>query len=91
MGDSIIAEFASPVDAILAAVEFQKNIRDRNNELEPLTRCYFGWVLILGMIVEGDNLYGDGVNVKDDLKHYRNPEASVFLGKSMMRFGENLI
>ena len=33
-GDSIFAEFASPVDAILAEVEFQKNIRDRNNKLE---------------------------------------------------------
>ena len=30
-GDSIIAEFASPVDAVLAAVEFQKNLRDRNS------------------------------------------------------------
>jgi class 3 adenylate cyclase len=34
-GDSVIAEFASPVDAIVAAVEFQKNLRDRNNEVAP--------------------------------------------------------
>ena len=32
-GDSVIAEFASPVDAIVAAVEFQRNLRDRNNEV----------------------------------------------------------
>ena len=34
-GDSVIAEFASPVDAIVAAVEFQRNLRDRNNEVAP--------------------------------------------------------
>ena len=29
-GDSLIVEFASPVDAIIAAVEFQRNLQDRN-------------------------------------------------------------
>ena len=80
------------MDAILAAVEFQKNIRDRNNELEPSDQMLFRVGINLGdVIVEGDNLYGDGPMSQHDLKHYRNPEASVFLGKSMMRFGENLI
>ena len=34
-GDSVIAEFASPVDAIVAAVEFQRNLRDRNLKITP--------------------------------------------------------
>ena len=56
-GDSIIAEFASPVDAILAAVEFQKNLRDRNLELDSADLMEFRVGLNLGdVIVEGGNL-----------------------------------
>ena len=63
-GDSVIAEFASPVDAIVAAVEFQRSLRDRNEEVNPEDRMQFRVGLNLGdVIVEGDNLYGDGVNV----------------------------
>ena len=63
-GDSVIAEFASPVDAVVAAVEFQRSLRDRNEEVNPEDRMQFRVGLNLGdVIVEGDNLYGDGVNV----------------------------
>jgi TolB-like protein/class 3 adenylate cyclase len=63
-GDSVIAEFASPVDAIVAAVEFQRNLRYRNARAAPEDRMQFRVGLNLGdVIVEGDNLYGDGVNV----------------------------
>ena len=81
-GDSIIAEFASPVDAILAAVEFQKNIRDRNNELEPSDQMLFRVGLNLGdVIVEGDNLYGDGVNVAARLETLSEPGGICVSGK----------
>jgi len=63
-GDSVIAEFASPVDAIVAAVEFQKNLMARNAACAEEDRMQFRVGLNLGdVIVEGDNLYGDGVNV----------------------------
>ena len=63
-GDSVIAEFASPVDAVVSAVEFQRSLRDRNEEVNPEDRMQFRVGLNLGdVIVEGDNLYGDGVNV----------------------------
>jgi len=63
-GDSVIAEFASPVNAIVAAVEFQKNIMSRNAACAEEDRMQFRVGLNLGdVIVEGDNLYGDGVNV----------------------------
>ena len=63
-GDSLIAEFASPVYTIVAAIEFQKNLLDRNNEVSPEDRMQFRVGLNLGdVIVEGDNLYGDGVNI----------------------------
>ena len=63
-GDSVIAEFASPVDAVVAAVEFQRSLRDRNEEVNPEDRMQFRVGLNIGdVIIEGDNLYGDGVNV----------------------------
>ena len=63
-GDSVIAEFASPVDAMLAAIDFQKQLFQRNQALSPSDHMQFRVGLNLGdVIVEGDNLYGDGVNV----------------------------
>jgi TolB-like protein/Flp pilus assembly protein TadD len=60
----VIAEFASPVDAIVAAVEFQKSIMARNAACPEEDQMQFRVGLNLGdVIVEGDNLYGDGVNV----------------------------
>jgi adenylate cyclase len=81
-GDSVIAEFASPVDAIVAAVEFQKNMRDRNNELAPEDQMQFRVGLNLGdVIVEGDNLYGDGVNVAARLEPLAEPGGICVSGK----------
>ena len=73
-GDSVIAEFGSPVDAIVAAVEFQKNLRDRNNEVPTEDQMQFRVGLNIGdVIVEGDNLYGDGVNVAARLEPLAEP------------------
>ena len=81
-GDSIIAEFGSPVDAIVAAVEFQKNLRDRNNEVDPEGQMQFRVGLNLGdVIIEGDNLYGDGVNVAARLESAAEPGGILVSGK----------
>ena len=81
-GDSVIAEFASPVDAIVAAVEFQRNMRDRNNEVAPEDQMQFRVGLNLGdVIVEGDNLYGDGVNVAARLEPLAEPGGICVSGK----------
>lgn len=63
-GDSVIAEFASPVDAIVAAVEFQKILKERNLSCDPQDAMLFRVGLNLGdIIIEGDNLYGEGINI----------------------------
>ena len=81
-GDSVIAEFASPVDAIVAAVEFQRNLRDRNASAAPEDRMQFRVGLNLGdVIVEGDNLYGDGVNVAARLEAAAKPGSICVSGK----------
>lgn len=81
-GDSVIAEFASPVDAIVAAVEFQRNLRDRNLKITPEDQMEFRVGLNLGdVIVEGDNLYGDGVNVAARLEPLAEPGGICVSGK----------
>ena len=81
-GDSIIAEFGSPVDAIVTAVEFQKNLRDRNNEVATEDQMQFRVGINIGdVIVEGDNLYGDGVNVAARLESAAEPGGICVSGK----------
>ncbi len=63
-GDSVIAEFASPVEAVRCAVEIQQEIEARNANLPEDRRMHFRIGINLGdVMAEGDNLLGDGVNV----------------------------
>jgi len=81
-GDSIIAEFASPVDAVVAATEFQRNLRDRNEGVSDEDKMHFRVGLNLGdVIIEGDNLYGDGVNVAARLEASAEPGGITLSGK----------
>jgi adenylate cyclase len=72
-GDSVVAEFASAVSAVLCAVECQRAIAARN--AQPVTRTlqFRIGVNIGDVIVEGDNLYGDGVNVAARLESVARP------------------
>ncbi len=81
-GDSIIAEFASPVDAVVAATEFQRSLRRRNEGVALEDQMSFRVGLNLGdVIVEGDNLYGDGVNVAARLEAMAEPGGISLSGK----------
>jgi adenylate cyclase len=64
MGDGALVEFASAVDALSAAIEFQQAMNEVDPECPETERVIFRIGLHLGdMIVEGDDLYGDGVNI----------------------------
>jgi adenylate cyclase len=63
-GDNLLAEFASVVDAVCCAVEIQRDLHDKNAALPPERRMEFRIGLNVGdVIVEGERLYGDGVNI----------------------------
>ena len=63
-GDSMLAEFASVVDAVRCAVRIQEELKDRNKELSEDRRMEFRIGVNLGDVVEdGDTIYGDGVNI----------------------------
>ncbi len=64
MGDGALVEFASAVDALSAAIEFQQAMNEVDLERPETERIVFRIGLHLGdMIVEGDDLYGDAVNI----------------------------
>ena len=50
-GDSIIAEFGSPVDAVIAATDFQKNIQLRNSKVDEKDQMLFRVGLNLGDVI----------------------------------------
>src|SRR3989304_6009942 len=63
-GDSMLAEFASVVDAVQCAVEIQQVLRAKNAVLRETRRMEFRIGINLGDVIEeGDSIYGDGVNI----------------------------
>jgi adenylate cyclase len=63
-GDGLLVEFASVVDAVRCAVEVQQAMPERNTGIGPDNRIELRIGINLGdVIVEGDDLYGDGVNI----------------------------
>ncbi|MDH5244958.1 MAG: hypothetical protein OEW98_00800 [Betaproteobacteria bacterium] len=64
IGDGALVEFASAVDALGAAIEFQQAMVEVNRDQPEDSAILFRMGLHLGdLIVDGDDLYGDGVNV----------------------------
>jgi adenylate cyclase len=63
-GDGLLVEFPSAVDAVRCAVEVQHTMPERNTDVTPNDRIELRIGINLGdVIVDGDDLYGDGVNI----------------------------
>src|SRR5512137_325405 len=63
-GDSLLAEFASVVDAVQCAVEIQQVLKAKNALLPETRRMEFRIGINLGDVIEeGETIYGDGVNI----------------------------
>jgi adenylate cyclase len=63
-GDSVLAEFASVVDAVQCAVAIQHELKRRNAEVPVHRRMEFRIGINLGdVMVDGEQIYGDGVNI----------------------------
>ena len=85
-GDSILAEFQSAVSAVVCASEFQKLIKERNDTVSNDSKiCFRAGINMGDVIVEGENLYGDGVNVAARLEAL-SQIGGVCLSKSIMDF-----
>jgi CubicO group peptidase (beta-lactamase class C family)/serine/threonine protein kinase len=80
-GDGMLAEFGSAVDALRAAIDFQQAVAEANRAKREHERVVFRIGLHLGdLIVDGDDLYGDGVNVAARLETEAPPGGIVVSG-----------
>ena len=73
-GDGLLVEFSSVVQAVKCAVEIQRGMAQRNADVHPDRRLEFRIGINLGdVIVEGDDIHGDGVNVAARIEGLAEP------------------
>jgi adenylate cyclase len=81
MGDGALVEFASVVDALLCAVEIQKGMAERNAGGAQESEIAFRVGINMGdVIVDGEDIYGDGVNVAARLEGLAEPGGVCLSG-----------
>jgi TolB-like protein len=81
-GDGVLVEFASAVNAVQCAVEFQKQMTAANAGLPDDRQIWLRVGVNLGdVVVEGRDLYGDGVIVAARLEALAEPGAICISGK----------
>jgi adenylate cyclase len=82
-GDSILAEFASVVDAVECAVEIQQVLRAKNAILPETRKMDFRIGINLGDVIEEeDSIYGDGVNIAALLEGLAEPGGICISGSA---------
>ena len=90
-GDALLVEFASVVDAVQCAVEIQNGMAERNADEPDDQRIVFRIGVNLGdVIIEGDDIHGDGVNVAARLEALADPGGVSVSGKVFEEVGGKL-
>lgn len=74
MGDGVLVEFGSAVNAVAAAMELQRKMSEANKELPDTRRIVTRIGINLGDVIgEGDDIFGEGVNVASRLEALAAP------------------
>ncbi|HET6223868.1 MAG TPA: adenylate/guanylate cyclase domain-containing protein, partial [Dongiaceae bacterium] len=82
MGDGMLAEFNSVVDAVECAVALQRGLAERNSAVAEDQRIQVRIGINLGeVIVEGEDRYGEGVNIATRLEQLAEPGGIYVSGK----------
>jgi adenylate cyclase len=90
-GDSVMADFASPVDAVECAVAIQQTIEEENAKRAAGEQMRFRIGVHLGdVIVDGTNLFGDGVNIAARLEALAEPGGICLSGAVRDQIGTRL-
>ena len=86
MGDGILVEFASVVDAVRMALKLQRGVTARNAEFKPESRIEFRIGIHLGdvMVQPDGDLLGDSVNIAARLQGIAEP-GGIFLSEDAYR------
>ena len=91
MGDGALCEFGSVVDAVACAVVIQREMTEREAAISEDQRLRFRLGINLGdVLVEDDDIYGDGVNVAARLEGLAEPGGICISGKVREEIGTKL-
>lgn len=83
IGDGALVEFGSVVDALNAAIEFQRSMSSANLDRRDGERIVFRIGVHIGdVIIDGDDLYGDGMNVAARLEGQAPPGGILISGNA---------
>ena len=90
-GDGALVEFPSVVEAVLCAVDVQRIVAERNADVPPDQRIEFRIGVNLGdVIIEDDDLYGDGVNVAARLQTLAEP-GGIYVSRTVYNHVKNKV
>src|SRR5437870_1957479 len=90
-GDGMLVEFPSVVNAVACAAEVQRGVRDRNKGVPPDRRIEFRIGVNVGdLIVQGEDILGDGVNVAARLESIAPPGGITISGPARDHLGNRL-
>ena len=82
MGDGALVEFASAIDAVTCAVDIQKRVHEHNAQDPDDKDIWFRIGINVGdIIVDGDDIYGDGVNIAARLEGLAEP-GGIFISRT---------
>jgi adenylate cyclase len=91
MGDGALVEFASVVDALTCAVAIQRGMTGRNADVPGDRRIVFRIGINLGdIIIDGDDIYGNGVNVAARLEALAEPGGICLSGRVVEQVEKNV-
>jgi adenylate cyclase len=80
-GDAVIAEFPSVVEAVQCAIEIQQELSTQDPHLPEAQRLRFRIGINLGdVMVDGSDIYGDGVNIAARLQELADPGGILISG-----------
>jgi TolB-like protein/Tfp pilus assembly protein PilF len=84
MGDGVLVEFGSAVNAVNAAIELQAKMKEANESLPEARRIVLRIGINLGDVIgEGSDIYGEGVNIAARLEVLADPGGICVSGKVM--------
>src|SRR2546426_11045413 len=90
-GDGLLLEFPSVVDAVRCGVDLQRGMTERNEGIAPDKRLEFRIGINVGdIIIDGDDIFGDGVNVAARLEALAEPGGICISGKVYNEVAEKL-
>jgi adenylate cyclase len=90
-GDGMLVEFQSVVDAVVCAAEIQRRMARRNTDVSPARWMQFRIGINLGdVIVEENDIFGDGVNVAARLEALAEPGGICVSGAVRDQVGDRL-